>query len=69
MISGSMRLMEGTTELIDEGRQTRIISHTNTTQKNWIPPVVGKIFIEHETRKQFHEIRNEIIERKRPPLP
>jgi len=26
---------------------------------------VGKIFIEHEMREQFNEMRNEIIKRKR----
>jgi hypothetical protein len=65
MTSGNMRMMEGTTQLIDEGRQTRIIYHTDTIQEKWIPPIVGKIFIEHEIRKQFHEMRNEIIKRKR----
>ena len=65
MISGNMRMMEGTTQLIDEGGQTRIIYHTDTIQENWIPPLVGKIFVEHEIRKQFHEMRTEIIRRKR----
>lgn len=65
MISGNMRKMEGTTQLVDEGGQTRIIYHTDTIQEVWIPPVAGKLFIEHEIREQFHEIRNEIIKRKR----
>ncbi|SEL47581.1 Carbon monoxide dehydrogenase subunit G [Nitrosovibrio tenuis] len=65
MISGNMRMMDGTTQLIDEGGQTRIIYHTDTIQERWIPPIIGKVFIEHEIRKQFHEMRNEIIKRKR----
>ena len=65
MVSGNMRMMEGTTQLIDEGGQTRIIYHTDTIQENWIPPLVGKIFVEHEIRKQFQEMRTEIIRRKR----
>ena len=64
MISGSMREMKGTTQLIDEGGQIRIIYHTDTVPGVWIPPIVGKVFIEHETREQFNEIRNEIIKRK-----
>jgi len=64
MISGNMRKMEGTTQLLDEGGQTRIIYHTDTIPGVWIPPVVGKIFIEHETREQFQEMRNEITKRK-----
>lgn len=69
MISGNMHKMEGTTQLVDEGEQTRIIYHTDTIPGVWIPPIVGKVFIEHETREQFQEIRNEIIKRKQASAP
>lgn len=65
MISGNMRKMEGTTRLVDEGGKTRVIYHTDTIQEVWIPPMAGNIFIEHEIREQFREMRNEIIKRKR----
>ncbi len=68
MISGNMRKMEGTTQLVDEGAQTRIIYHTDSIPGVWIPPIVGKVFIEHEIREQFREIRNEIIKRKQEPV-
>jgi len=32
--------------------------------KAWIPPIVGRGFIEHETREQFSEFRAEIMRRK-----
>ncbi len=67
MISGNMRKMEGTTQLVDEGAQTRIIYHTDSIPGVWIPPIVGKVFIEHEIREQFREIRNEIVKRKQEP--
>lgn len=67
MISGNMRKMEGTTQLVDEGAQTRIIYHTDSIPGVWIPPVVGKIFIEHEIREQFQQIQDEIIRRKQMP--
>jgi hypothetical protein len=72
MISGNMRKMEGMTRLIDEGGQTRIIYHTDTIQEVWVPPLAGNLFIEHEIREQFKEMRNEIMKRKRvntPPTP
>ncbi len=69
MISGSMRKMEGTTQLVDEGAQTRVIYHTDSIPGVWIPPVIGKTFIEHEIREQFQEMRNEIIKRKQVPAP
>ena len=65
LISGNMRKMEGTTQLLDEGGQTRVIHHTDTIPEVWIPLAVGKVFIEHEMREQFHELRNEIIKRKK----
>lgn len=68
MISGNMRKMEGTTQLVDEGAQTRIIYHTDSIPGVWIPPIVGKVFIEHEIREQFQEMRNEIIKRKQVPV-
>ncbi len=63
MISGNMRKMEGTTQLVDEGVLTRIIYHTDSIPGVWIPPIVGKVFIEHEIREQFQQIRDEIIRR------
>jgi carbon monoxide dehydrogenase subunit G len=68
LISGNMRKMEGTTYLVDEGGQTRVIHRTDTIPKVWIPAAVGKVFIEHEMREQFNEMRNEIIKRKKAAL-
>ena len=68
LISGNMHKLEGMTHLIDEGGQTRVIHRTDAIPKAWIPAAVGKIFIEHEMREQFNEMRNEIIKRKRASL-
>jgi carbon monoxide dehydrogenase subunit G len=65
LISGNMRKMEGTTHLIEEGGQTRVTHHTDSIPEVWFPLVVGQVFIEHEMREQFNEMRNEIIRRKR----
>ena len=65
LISGNMHKLEGTTYLIHDGGQTRVIHRTEAIPKVWIPAAVGKIFIEHEMREQFNEMRNEIIRRKR----
>ena len=64
MISGNMQKMEGTTQLVDENGSTRIIFHTESIPGHWLPPIAGRHFIEHETREQFQEIRNEILKRK-----
>jgi carbon monoxide dehydrogenase subunit G len=65
LISGNMRKLEGTTHLIDEGGQTRVVHRTDAIPKVWIPAAMGKVFIAHEMREQFNEMRNEIIKRKR----
>jgi carbon monoxide dehydrogenase subunit G len=64
MVSGNMNKMEGTTQLVEEGGRTRIIYHTDTIPGHWIPPLAGKVFIEHEVREQFREMRDEILKRK-----
>ena len=64
MVSGTMRKMEGETRLIDKGDQTHVVYHVDVVPGAWIPPVLGKVFIEHEIREQFQEIRDEILKRK-----
>lgn len=64
MISGSMRKMEETTQLLPEGKHTRIIYHADIIPGVWIARFAGSVFIESEARKQFQEIINEIIRRK-----
>jgi hypothetical protein len=64
MISGNLHKMESTTQLVETAEGIRILYHSDTIPGTWIPPLVGKSFIEHESRAQFQEIRNEIIKRK-----
>jgi hypothetical protein len=60
-----MRKMIGTTHLIPESTGTRIVSHGEFIPDTWVPPGIGPIFIEAETRKQFSEMRDEMMRRKR----
>ncbi|MBN9133508.1 MAG: hypothetical protein J0H48_09115 [Nitrosospira multiformis] len=64
LISGNMHKLEGTTYLTDEAGRIRVVHRTEAIPKIWIPAVVGKVFIEHEVREQFNEMRNEVIRRK-----
>ena len=49
---------------IEERRGVVHILHTGTyTPSTWVPPVVGTALIEAETRKQYGEIRAEILRR------
>ena len=64
LISGNMHKLEGLTRLVPEGDHTRIIYHSDTIPGVRIPLVIGKAFIEHETREQFQEMRDEMLRRK-----
>lgn len=63
LISGSMKQQEGVTELSEEGSEIRVVFHGASNPGVWIPPVVGKPFIESEIREQFREIQAEILRR------
>ena len=59
-----MHKMDGTTQLVEEGDSARIIDHTDSIPGCWLPPIAGRHFIEHETRAQFQELRDEMLRRK-----
>lgn len=63
-ISGNMRKMQGLTQLIENGNGTRMIYHTDSIPGTWIPPLIGKVFVAHEVREQFQQMRDEIMRRK-----
>ena len=63
LLSGSMKQQDGVTELSDAGSETRVDYHAESVPGVWIPPVVGKSFIETEIRGQFQELEAEILRR------
>ena len=64
LVSGSMKRLDVTTRLVPEGSGTRITNRTESIPDVWIPPIVGRLFIAHETRGKFRELRDEILRRK-----
>lgn len=65
LIKGSsMKKLVGTTQLTAAAPGTRIAYHGESVPDAWIPPGIGKSFIERETREQFAEMRQEILRRK-----
>ena len=63
LLRGSMRKLEGTTYLIAESTGTRIINHGEFIPGVWVPAIIGIGFIEAETRKQYDEMRQEVMRR------
>ncbi len=64
LIRGDMKMSAFTTRLAAEGNATRITNHGRFIPDRWIPPLIGTIMLEAETRKQFAEFRAEILRRK-----
>jgi hypothetical protein len=63
LISGDLKASAFTTRLVDVDGLVHIINSGRYTPKMWVPPLVGPAMIETETRKQFGEIRTEILRR------
>jgi hypothetical protein len=64
LISGDLEASEFTTRVVDHGASAQIINHGEFIPKVWVPPVIGPAVIQAETRKQFQELRMEILRRK-----
>jgi hypothetical protein len=63
LIRGDMKASAFTTRFAAEGEATRITNHGRFIPDRWIPPLIGTLFLEAETRKQFAEFRAEIVRR------
>jgi ribosome-associated toxin RatA of RatAB toxin-antitoxin module len=63
LVRGDMKASSFTTSLRPEGSATRVVNHGRFTPDRWIPPLIGVAVLESETRKQFAELRAEILRR------
>ncbi len=63
MISGDLIPSEFTTRFAEDGDVLHIINSGSYTPKMWVPPGIGPALIEAATRKQYGEIRAEILRR------
>ncbi len=64
LISGDMKDSAFSTRFMSDSEGvTRVYNHGEFIPTMWVPPVVGTAFLESQTRKQFFELRNEILRR------
>ena len=63
IIAGNMKASVFTTRLVNDGTLLHIVNSGRYTPNLWIPPIIGPALIEAETRKQYGEIRAEIMRR------
>ncbi|MDQ6621253.1 MAG: SRPBCC family protein [Pseudomonadota bacterium] len=64
LISGDFKFYEMTTQVVSGAGKTVIRNHGEYIPKRWVPPGIGPAMIAAETRKQYAEIRAEVIRRK-----
>ena len=63
LVSGDLKASSFTTRIADLDGLVHISNSGRYTPNVWVPPLVGPALIEGETRKQFAEIRAEILRR------
>jgi len=64
LISGDMKSSAFTTRIASDGAGgARVTNHGEFVPTMWVPPVIGTAFLEAQTRKQFNELRTEIMRR------
>ena len=63
MLSGTLKSSDFTTRIVDDGNELHILNSGRFIPNVWVPPLIGPAVIEAETRKQFEEIRAEILRR------
>lgn len=63
LLGGDFEKMDGTVQLVAYPAGTRIVSHVESIPRFWIPPLIGSLIIERETRAQFRQIIDEIARR------
>jgi hypothetical protein len=63
LVSGDLKASFFTTRIADLDGLVHISNSGRYTPNVWVPPLIGPALIEGETRKQFAEIRAEILRR------
>jgi len=63
MISGDTMPASFTTRIEGAGPTLRIVHRGTYTPNLWVPPLIGPVLIETETRKQYGELRAEMLRR------
>ena len=64
MVSGNMKKNESTIRLVADASGTRIVYHLESIPDAWVPPIIGRVLVEFETRARFGQLRDEILRRK-----
>jgi len=64
LVKGDLKASDFTTNLHDEGEVTRVTGHGKLVAAPWVGWALGAEKVEAQTRRQYQELRNEILKRK-----
>jgi uncharacterized protein YndB with AHSA1/START domain len=62
-LQGSLKSLAASTRFIADGEGTRVTYHADSISGFWMPPIVTKLFIQHETSAHFRLMRDEVLKR------
>ena len=63
LVSGDLKASAFTTRIVDVDGVVHVLNSGRYTPNVWVPPLLGPALIQGETRKQYAEIRAEILRR------
>ena len=63
LVSGNMKAGAFTTRIVELDGRVHVLNSGRYTPNVWVPPLLGPALIEGETRKQYAELRAEILRR------
>lgn len=61
---GDLKASDFTTRIIDEGAVTRVTGHGTIVPGAWVAWAISTATVEAQTRRQYQELRDEILRRK-----
>lgn len=64
LVKGDLKASDFTTSLRDEGAVTRVTGHGRIVAAAWVAWALGAETVETQTRRQYRELRTEILRRK-----
>ena len=64
LVGGNMKKGESATRFIADATGTRVVYHLESIPDVWLPPLIGRALVEHETRARFRQLVQEILRRK-----
>lgn len=65
IISGTVKQGQSTTRLTHDGHATKIVMHSESAASALLPPVIGVSMVESQIKKQYGELRDEMLKRQK----